>query len=449
MPSLPLVQTVAVNDRNGGMLLTANIFPVPRDGTFNDREWMQALRRPDAPPVHVSRVYRGRLDGFLFFAVSRRRSPANRLSPGEFDGAINVSVRPSAVAAGFDDVVTHSSDVVALLRDDGELLVRRPVFDAPPNFQVSGEFKRFAASGRVSGQIRIVSRVDGAERLIAVRRLQGFPIYATAGREVATIVSAWGWTTARQLAFGVPAMMLMAAFAVMALRRTREALRAQESLSAEAARRGAAEELERRHTLLLREMEHRYQNTMSVVQSMLRLSLLRAGEEARRAADAAMDRIAALGRAQALLATRRWQGVDLAQLIRSELVAFAEGDMERIKFQGPPLKVSADKAEAISLIIHELATNAAKYGALSAKSGRVSIRWAVDEGDGSLALVWKERGGPALADEPERSGFGTRLIEILIAKIGGSVSRRWNATGLRVQLRLPLDDDAKTTTKGN
>jgi hypothetical protein len=91
LTDLPLVQTLAVNDRHGGMLLTANVFPVPREVNVSDREWIRDLRADSALRTHVSRVYVGRLDQYLFFAVSRRRTETgNRLPAGTFDGAINI-----------------------------------------------------------------------------------------------------------------------------------------------------------------------------------------------------------------------------------------------------------------------------------------------------------------------------------------------------------------------
>jgi len=100
LPELPLVQTLAVNDRAGGVLLTANVYPVPRDVNVNDREWMRDLRTAEAPAIHVSRIYVGRLDRYLFFAVSRRRTETGNAVPG-FDGVINISVEPNAFASGF------------------------------------------------------------------------------------------------------------------------------------------------------------------------------------------------------------------------------------------------------------------------------------------------------------------------------------------------------------
>jgi len=91
-------------------------------------------------------------------------------------------------------------------------------------------------------------------------------------------------------------------------------------------------------------------------------------------------------------------------------------------------------------VLHELATNAAKYGALSVPGGRVTVNWRVDRGEERLCLRWAEKGGPVLADTPTRRGFGSRVIEATVrGQLGGSVARSWDTTGLVCQIALPLD----------
>jgi hypothetical protein len=189
IPSLPLVQTVAVLDRDGYPLLTGNVYPVPRDRQFNDREWVRDLSRPDAPRTHVSKVHVGRLDNFLFFGVSRRRSGSGNGLPGDaFDGVINISVEPNHVSSGFADLTTEANDVVLLFRQDGEILARRPGVASPP--PTAHEFAR-ATAGRERGVLRAPSPIDGVDRLGAYRRIQGYPVYALVARDAAAIVARW------------------------------------------------------------------------------------------------------------------------------------------------------------------------------------------------------------------------------------------------------------------
>jgi hypothetical protein len=134
LPGLPLVQTIAVSTYDGLMLLTANVYPVPPNTRIPDREWIRDLRRVDAPQTHVSKVNIGRLDANLFFGVSRRRYRSTRAAEADenYDGVINISIEPNRVAAGFVDLVSERSDVVRVIREDGEILSQLPGFSAPP-----------------------------------------------------------------------------------------------------------------------------------------------------------------------------------------------------------------------------------------------------------------------------------------------------------------------------
>jgi PAS domain S-box-containing protein len=244
LPDLPLVQTVAVNDRNGGVLLTANIFPVPRDIDVNDREWMRDLRASDAPRTHVSKVYVGRLDQFLFFAVARRRTNSgNGLAPGAFDGVINISVPPNQLALGFADLVGAPTDVIALVRSDGEILARRPGFTAPlPPLSDAAPFQAAVESKQERGHYfgQSIMR-DDTERLVAFRKLRDYPVYAVTARETAAIAKHWAQSLAGLMSIGLPAVFILGLLALIARRREHDALSAQAALTQEIARRAAAE----------------------------------------------------------------------------------------------------------------------------------------------------------------------------------------------------------------
>jgi hypothetical protein len=134
LPSVPMANTIALSDRNAMMLLTANVMPVPRV-SIDDREWVQALRQPNAPPVHISSVTTGRVDTNFFFGVSIRRAKSgNGVPAGEFDGVVNVSVNPTRMAEGLETITRSPGDVISLIRVDGEILARVPFFQerVPP-----------------------------------------------------------------------------------------------------------------------------------------------------------------------------------------------------------------------------------------------------------------------------------------------------------------------------
>jgi len=193
--------------------------------------------------------------------------------------------------------------------------------------------------------------------------------------------------------------------------------------------RKAAEE---REHLLAREVDHRAKNLLAVVQSVVQLTR---AEDAETLKLAITGRIQSLARAHSLLASSRWSGVDLAPLAHEELAPYTEKDEQRITIEGPKLRLKPAAAQSLALVLHELATNAAKYGALSRSGGRLDLRWAVQ--DGQAVLDWREAGCPGLT-LPDRSGFGSKLIRNSVERqLRGSVAYDWSDDGLHVRLAIP------------
>ncbi len=190
-----------------------------------------------------------------------------------------------------------------------------------------------------------------------------------------------------------------------------------------------AEELQR---LLGNELNHRVKNSLATVQSIANQTLRGADniETARAALDA---RVVALAAAHDLLTERSWAGADLAQLVARAIAPFVTA---QILVDGPSLDVSPSHALTLSLALHELATNAAKYGALSRSEGRVALRWSVQ--DDRLDLDWHESGGPHVVP-PSRRGFGSRLIETALAReLDGQTRLEFAPDGVRCRIAVVL-----------
>jgi two-component sensor histidine kinase len=195
------------------------------------------------------------------------------------------------------------------------------------------------------------------------------------------------------------------------------------------------EVLERRseeaRLLLMREVDHRARNALTVVQSMVRLTTASSLDEFRDVLD---GRIAALARAQTSLAARRWEGAWLSEVIEAELESLTE--RERYSLAGPQVLLPAEHVQAVSMVVHELATNAAKYGSLGVPAGTLNISWR-RENDGCLLVSWVECGLEGL-EAPQRRGFGAHLISQLSLQLGGPVAYDWLPTGLNAEFRIDL-----------
>jgi PAS domain S-box-containing protein len=199
---------------------------------------------------------------------------------------------------------------------------------------------------------------------------------------------------------------------------------------------------EERQILLAEEVDHRARNVVAVVQSIMRLTRAETIEDYIGTLD---GRIGALSNAHRLLAGSRWEGADLTRLVEEEFAPYRAAGNERVSTRGPAVLLPPATAQTIALALHELATNAAKYGALSTDAGRVDLTWQTKLG--KLELVWAESGGPEIA-LPDRRGYGSRAIIAGIERqLGGLVNFDWHASGLRCTLCVPHDGNMEPSKR--
>jgi two-component sensor histidine kinase len=199
---------------------------------------------------------------------------------------------------------------------------------------------------------------------------------------------------------------------------------------------------EERQSLLTREVDHRAKNALALAQSIVRLTRAQDIEAYVRAVE---GRISALARIHTILSLSSWQGAEIRRLVDEELSPYAVSG--QIKVDGSELQLEPATAQTLALAFHELVTNSAKYGALSAASGRVSVQWELQDDD-SLALIWEEVGGPAV-QKPSSRGFGTRsVIASIETQLGGQALFDWRAEGLICRLLVPLPPQA-TASEAN
>jgi two-component system CheB/CheR fusion protein len=197
---------------------------------------------------------------------------------------------------------------------------------------------------------------------------------------------------------------------------------------------------EERQRLLLAELQHRVRNTLGVVRSI-----------ARRSAETSVNveeysshldgRLNAFARTQAMVTRDPEGGVDLEYLVVEEMLGYNAREGEQLRLSGPPVRFQPKAAETFALAIHELATNAIKYGALSQPTGRVDVSWRVHDAADPTQLVfeWRERGGPCV-EPPQRKGFGTELLEKTLAfELKGKTTLTYNPSGLHCTIAIPLN----------
>jgi PAS domain S-box-containing protein len=201
------------------------------------------------------------------------------------------------------------------------------------------------------------------------------------------------------------------------------------------ARRQADEEQD----LLLNELNHRVKNTLATVQSIAQQTLRTTSspDEFRAAFEA---RLMALSKTHDLLTRDAWRSADLLSLVEQEMAPYARDGEARVVVAGPGVRLPARVAINLGLVVHELATNAAKYGALSVPTGRVTVGWSLagTEGGPELRFTWSEAGGPPV-EPPKRKGFGTRLIErSLGGELNGRVELDYRPTGFEARIAVPL-----------
>jgi PAS domain S-box-containing protein len=192
--------------------------------------------------------------------------------------------------------------------------------------------------------------------------------------------------------------------------------------------------------LLTRELTHRVKNLFAIANGMVSMTA-RTAKDTKEMATALRGRLGALSRAHELvqpLAASSGAHVGLDELITAVLSPYTQDESIQVEVAGPAVSVGANTTTSLALVLHELATNAAKYGCLSRPRGHLAIHWTVTES--GVEVTWRETGGPTINAAPAFEGFGSQLAERSIAgQLGGSLDRDWNSEGLCIRMTLPFD----------
>ncbi len=190
-------------------------------------------------------------------------------------------------------------------------------------------------------------------------------------------------------------------------------------------------------TVLIGELHHRVKNMLAIASAIASQSL-REAPNMETAAKTIASRLSALGLSHDLLIRESWTGAGCRTLIENAILAFQTEGLKQFTITGDNIAISSGPALALSMVIHELSTNALKYGALSVPEGRISIAWTIDENAGRFKLEWRESGGPVVV-EPSTKNFGSRFIEqALPGQLQGEARLIFEPTGLVCDVNIPI-----------
>jgi two-component sensor histidine kinase len=422
------IQDISILDRDGQMLISTSASPETVGRVPEDKLKENQLSVLQVAPVNI------RQKPSVQFIWPRKNVR------GDFAGTIVMSAQPgffSNFSAEFVDPLVSS---VMLIRDDGAILaaVTKRTGGASISAPYSGFVEEISKNpGR--GFYETMYTVDGVgiPAYAFYEKLPGHAVYVAASMKRSTIVAKCKDALMAELTIGAPLMLVLLLVGLVVLRFSRREAAALNDLHEEACRRRLAEEQTR---LLSYEVSHRAKNMLAIVQSIA--SQTAAKSEPVAFATKLTQRIAGLAAGLDLLSRSGWDGVDLDELIRSQLAPFTDLSEHRVGLAGPPIRLRAAAAQTLGMALHELATNAVKYGALSSTQGRISIEWSrLIHGSGErFRMRWSESGGPE-PELPTRQGFGhTVLAGVAESSLNGIVKLLYPNSGLVWELDCPLDE---------
>lgn len=435
--ALPAVMVFDADGRLIAGFAGASLPPGFNLATSESFRWHRDHRRTD---LRVQPAEPGATGALLLTA---RRAAAD----GEFAGVIATLLRPETLTAIWRNAAQYPQGVVSLVREDGLVLARSPLKPGATRAWLSDSapMMRAVRSGAERVVLRRTSAVDGVERLAAVRRMEVLPAHLVHGVPRRDALAGWYDRLPAYVLLALLTSVALGPLALSARRRSGELQR----MAAELERRMAeADESARGREaslrLLEREVDHRANNALAVVQATLRLTQKDDAEVYMRTVE---GRVSAIARAQSLLARDRWRGASLRRLIEAEFDRFCPaGPKSReacAELEGADVQLPPAAAQPLAMTIHELATNARTHGSLSVPSGRVRISWSLDDTEDGLAdrlvLRWTETGGPRLEGKAPRRGFGLRVVDgIVRTQLAGALILRWLPDGLSCELAFSV-----------
>jgi two-component sensor histidine kinase len=411
---LPETGALFISDKAGNIVAATAAYPPQNNAS--DREWFRVLQDGKAE-FFIGHALKGRGVHNLFFPVAR----SIRGADGTFMGAVQVGVEVTYLESLFRNLnIGHGAHLGLYGTHDGKVVARYPMSEALLGETVTtAPYTPALAQSQTQSWIGWVD--SGQDELVSARRLNGWPLIASAGLSKGEVYSD-AWT--RLLWRSVIASLIFGAFLTLNVLILRQS---------------------RREAVLIGELEHRVRNMLSVVVALID----RARESTKSSqefASSVRGRIRSMASAQALLRKTRWRGVNLANLIRTELEPYET--TANATLDGPEILLTPRATHGVAMVFHELTTNAAKYGALSQQGGHVSVQWTVTDKHSAATMLWiqwKETGGPKVAP-PAHQGQGSSLIRDLLSyELDGGVDLVFAPDGVCCIITLPAQSSIDTT----
>lgn len=433
----PAIVSVWIGDAEGKAVLTTREYPAP-DLSAKDRLYYTTIR--DDP----GRLFIGNLLDNRYAAEALLINTSRRLShpDGAMRGFVQVSIDPAPISETFEEVDIGFDASLWWIGPDGRALIREPALPlaeldekAPLGHRTWPDRvpQERSASFRRGEPFRGVSGVDGEVRLLF---WSDAPVYGSriiVGVSYEAMVARWKErmtsTAALALVIGIAGMAILSLLNRARRRGLAYAVRLENDVSDRTRELSLAVE---QKELIHQELEHRVRNAFATILALTR-QLMRSSHTLEDFRTEFPERLEALARTNLLLLEARDdRKARISDLAHAALDPYQSAETQVTIF-GPDVELSSERALGLGLILHELVTNAAKYGSLSVASGTLSVRWTVDAD--SIHLVWLEADGPAVAP-PEQHGSGTRIIDRAAALFGGSFNRKFAREGVRVDLRI-------------
>jgi two-component sensor histidine kinase len=412
----PLI-SIWVGDAEGRATLTSREWPTPAMSAA-DRNYFLAVR--DDP----ERFFIGTLTD-------------NRWADGTFLGFIQVSLSPAHLRRTFGQVRLAYQTALWLISPDGVPLMREPYVPLetmravlPPVFDVTtiGEHGHFDS----------ISLIDGEARRFYFTRSPQYGAYILVGVQQRELYAQWRARMLPTAVFGALLVVALALVLVVIDRARTSGLRHARALEAEvAARTAELVEVGRERELVLRELRHRVRNAFTVILALTRQTLHAATDLDAVKRDLP-ERLSALAGSQVLLVeSEDRRSAALHEVVWTELEPHRDANGLRITVEGPPIRLPEQRVTALAMVLHELATNALKYGALSVPEGRLTVRWAPIDAGRRLRLEWQETDGPEVV-EATRRGFGSVVLEQSVQLLKGELELDHHPAGVRAVLTVQL-----------